>query len=108
MPLVVVGGGMSGLVTSYLLRDYRPILLEQAQRLGGNSQGQSWRGMDYAIGAAYFTEPDMESPLGKLVTELGLPALWTMEQGEDPVALSGKITAQVLGWQNVRRGDSAV
>ena len=52
MPLVVVGGDMSGLVTSYLLRDYRPILLEQAQRLGGNSQGQSWRGIDYAIGAA--------------------------------------------------------
>ena len=94
VPLVVVGGGMSGLVTSYLLRDYRPILLEQAQRLGGNSQGQSWRGIDYAIGAAYLTEPDMESPLGKLVTELGLPALWTIKQGEDPVALSGKIHAR--------------
>jgi phytoene dehydrogenase-like protein len=91
VPLVVVGGGISGLVTSYLLRDYQPILLEQARRFGGNSQGQSWRGIDYSIGAAYFIEPEAESPLGKLVTDLGVPEIWTVKQGEDPVALSGKI-----------------
>jgi hypothetical protein len=91
VPLVVVGGGISGLVTSYLLRAYQPVLLEQAVRLGGNSRGQSWRGIDYSIGAAYLIEPEAESPLGKLAAELGLPELWTIKAGEDPVALSGKV-----------------
>jgi hypothetical protein len=91
VPLVVVGGGVSGLVTSYLLRSYQPVILEQAQRLGGNSQGQSWRGIDYSIGAAYLIEPEAGSPLEKLLVELGIPEMWTARVGEDPVALSGKV-----------------
>src|SRR5262245_36463284 len=36
VPLVVVGGGMSGLLSAYLLRDLRPVILERAERFGGN------------------------------------------------------------------------
>lgn len=55
--LVIIGGGISGLMTAYLLREYKPIILEQDPRFGGNAKGQSWRGIDYAIGAAYCVEP---------------------------------------------------
>ena len=34
--VVIVGGGMSGLITSYLLRDLKPILLDKSERMGGN------------------------------------------------------------------------
>src|SRR4051812_897795 len=37
-PLVIIGGGMSGLITAYLLRAHRPIVLEQASQLGGNAK----------------------------------------------------------------------
>lgn len=97
VPLVVVGGGISGLVTGYLLRAYQPVILEQAVRFGGNSQGQSWRSIDYSIGAAYFIAPEAESPIGKLVSELGIPEIWTIKAGEDPVALSGKIYTKFWG-----------
>lgn len=57
-PLAIVGGGLSGLASAYLLRKHRPVLLERAERFGGNSRGESWRGVDYAIGAAYFVKPE--------------------------------------------------
>src|SRR5690606_11249092 len=37
--LVIVGGGMSGLGTAWLLRDQNPVVLERAERMGGNARG---------------------------------------------------------------------
>ena len=91
VPLVIVGGGISGLTTAYLLRDHRPVVLEQAARFGGNAKGMSWRGVDFALGAAYFIEPDPETDLGKLCIELGLDKGWRLKSGEDPVEIGGKI-----------------
>lgn len=90
-PLVIIGGGIAGLFSAYLLRDYKPIVLEQASRFGGNSKGQSWRGIDYSIGAAYMCEPEEDSDIANICKELGLNELWKLKEGEDPVALSGKI-----------------
>lgn len=91
VPLVVIGGGMSGLSSAYLLRKYRPVVLEQAPRFGGNSQGQSWRGIDYSIGAAYFIEPEEDSPVQKFLAEFDIDKLWKVKEGEDPVANKGTI-----------------
>jgi hypothetical protein len=77
-PIVVVGGGISGLASAYLLRDQAPMVLEQASRMGGNSKGQSWRGIDYSIGAAYFCVPDAKSPTAKLFQELGLSSRYRL------------------------------
>lgn len=88
--LVIVGGGISGLVSAYLLRDQNPVLLEQADRFGGNSKGESWRGMDYSIGAAYFMQPDDGSALQKLYSDLDLDELYRIKETEDPVLLAGK------------------
>ena len=92
VPLVIVGGGLSGIVSAYLLRAHNPIVLEQAARFGGNAQGQSWRGIDYSIGAAYFIEPDAGSDIDKLVREIGLDTIWKVKEEEDPVVIDGKIS----------------
>ena len=89
--VVIVGGGMAGLTMAYELRDFAPVLLEMAPRFGGNSKGESWRGIDYAIGAAYFNPPAPASPLERLYLELGIPDLIRQSSGEDPVALGERI-----------------
>ena len=97
IPLLVVGGGLSGLLTAYLLRRHQPVVLEQAARFGGNARGESWRGMDYAIGAAYFTAPEEGSPLAALYAELGVDRLWRRKSEGHPVALDGRLVEDF--WQ---------
>ncbi len=41
---VIIGGGMSGLLTGYFLKHRKPIILEQARNFGGNSRGESFAG----------------------------------------------------------------
>lgn len=89
--LVIVGGGMSGLFTAYQLRDYKPVILEQAARFGGNAKGESWRGMDYSIGAAYIDRPDPGSPMDQYYQELGFGDIFTERSGVDPVESNGKL-----------------
>ena len=104
-PLVVIGGGMSGLVSAYLLREYQPIVLEMAPRFGGNAKGQSWQGIDYSIGAAYFIEPEAETDIANLITELGIDQIWKIKSEEDPVAINGSIYKAF--WSGETLGDDA-
>jgi len=91
VPLVIVGGGMSGLLSAYLLKQHRPIVLERADRMGGNSRGESWNGIDYSIGAAYFMEPEAGSPLKKLLSDIGIEeGVYRLKKTEDPIGLNGK------------------
>jgi hypothetical protein len=91
VPLVVIGGGISGLTSAYLLRNYKPIVLEQAPRFGGNSKGQSWHGIDHSIGAAYFIKPESDSDIGRLMHELGINSMWKVKSEEGPVSFGGTI-----------------
>ncbi|MBI4820988.1 MAG: FAD-dependent oxidoreductase [Deltaproteobacteria bacterium] len=88
--LVVVGGGMSGLSAAWRLRQHKPIVLEQSDRFGGNSKGETWNGITYSIGAAYLAKPD---PADRLSTEfygpLGVDKAWRVS-AEDPVVRGGK------------------
>jgi len=88
VPLVVVGGGISGLATAWQLRRHQPLVLERSPRFGGSSRGQSWRGIDYAIGAAYFIRPDAGSPIETFLDGLALAPRVKTE--EDPVILAGE------------------
>lgn len=90
VPLVIIGGGVSGLLSAYLLREYHPILLEQAPRMGGNARGESWNGVDYGIGAAYFCDPEAGSPLQQLYLELGIDRISKIKEQEDPFIFAGK------------------
>jgi protoporphyrinogen oxidase len=69
---VVVGGGMSGLISAYFLRDRKPIILEQASRFGGNSKGEIFGGSPFSIGAAYISTPEPQSKSAQLLSELGM------------------------------------
>jgi len=82
--LVIIGGGISGLLSAYLLREHNPVVLEQASRFGGNSKGQSYRGIDYSIGAAYLIKPDPGSPIEALYQELRLADFTTIKPASNP------------------------
>ncbi len=88
VPLAIVGGGIAGLATAWLLRGHRPVVLERAPRFGGASRGESWRGIDYATGAAYFIRPEEGSPIAGFLDELDLSPRIKTE--EDPVVLGGR------------------
>ncbi len=82
--VIVVGGGVAGLVTAYTLVDRDVLLFEGAPSTGGVAKTDSWRGLDYALGAAYIIDPDPESEDARerrgfrLLETLGL-----RERGED-------------------------
>lgn len=65
----IVGGGPSGLVAGYLLRDREILLLEKEPEVGGNARADAWRGMPYPAGAIVTYA---ESPAMRLYEELGL------------------------------------
>lgn len=87
--MVIVGGGMSGLFSAYTFRKHKPIILEQASRLGGNAKGQSWNGVDYAIGAAYLDTPHVGQPMYDYFEELGLREILVPRYEVDPVENDG-------------------
>ncbi len=91
VPLVIIGGGISGLSSAWLLRKHSPVVLEQAARFGGNAQGQSWRGVDYAIGAAYYLQPEQGSGIARLLAELGVDKLGKSSSESAPFELDGRI-----------------
>lgn len=82
--IIVVGGGISGLTVAWLMRDRDVLLLERESEVGGVSRSAAWRGIEYALGAAYVIDPDPESEDARerrtfaLLEELGLRA-----RGED-------------------------
>jgi hypothetical protein len=70
--VVVVGGGMSGLISAYQLIDSDPIVLEQDKNFGGNSRGETYQGATYSIGAAYITIPDEGSDIETFLKDISL------------------------------------
>ena len=67
--IVIIGGGPSGLIAAYRLRDADFVLLEKEPRLGGNAISEQWRGVWYSTGAAY----QMDEGIEKLCREIGMP-----------------------------------
>ncbi len=89
--LVVVGGGLSGLFSAYQLRDFKPVVLEQAPRFGGNAKGQTWRGTRYCMGSAYMTQPSDDSELKKIYHDIGLEKFYRFKKGDEPVSVDEKL-----------------
>lgn len=89
--VAVVGGGLGGLATAYLLRHRRPVLFELHDRFGGVSQGEEWDGIKYSLGGAYFITPDEGSFLERFYRELGANRSHRVDEGENPVELGGQI-----------------
>ncbi len=68
----IVGGGLAGLSSAFLLRDFKPLVLEGATRLGGNAKAQTWNGVTYGQGSAYITNATHGDEHMKMLAELGL------------------------------------
>lgn len=84
VPAVVIGGGMSGLLTQYFLtKKTKSFLLEQDSVLGGNSKGEQFKDSTYSIGAAYITVPDEGSVIDLFLKETGLISEVRHEASED-------------------------
>ncbi len=81
--LVVIGGGMSGLISAYALRDMNPLVLEQDTCFGGNSKGEDFEESVYSIGAAYITIPEVNSGIEIMIKELGLYDQLKHEKNDD-------------------------
>jgi phytoene dehydrogenase-like protein len=89
--VVVVGGGVSGILSAYLLRDLGPVLLDKSERFGGNSQAEAWEGVEYSIGAAYLAGQSPGSALFPLYQEAGVFSLCRKRNDTDPVLLNEKV-----------------
>jgi hypothetical protein len=82
VPFLVIGGGVSGLTSAYMLRNKQPVLLEQGQQFGGNSRGEVIGNTAYAIGAAYLVKPSQGSGVHTLLDQLGLLGQARIEKSE--------------------------
>lgn len=98
--IAIVGGGLSGLASAYMLRERRPVVFELHPKFGGTSQGEMWMGTPFSLGGAYFIAPDEGSSLESLYRELGLHHI-KRDAGpdDDPYELNGQI--QEGFWQGV-------
>lgn len=95
--VVIVGGGLSGLASSYFLRHRNPLLLELRPQLGGNAMGESHAQRAWSLGSAYFMQADAKSELGALYAELGVDGAWRQDSGGFSFEYDGTIGADVLG-----------
>lgn len=91
IPLAILGGGLSGLSSAYLLRQHKPVLLEQHPQVGGNSRGESWNGISYSIGAAYFANPEEDSLVKKFLLDSDAWKLVKTHTADPPFEYEGKI-----------------
>lgn len=90
--VAIVGGGLSGLTTAYLLRHRHPVVFELHDRFGGVAKGETWKDTSYSMGSAYFIQPDKGSVLESFYAELGLDQVYRFSGGgEDPVEVGGAI-----------------
>jgi len=90
--VAVVGGGLGGLATAYLLRRHRPVIFELRSRFGGTAMGETWEGISYSMGGAYFITPDPGTDLNRFYRQLGLHREYRLSPGgDDPIELQGRI-----------------
>ncbi len=94
--VAVIGGGISGLATAYMLRQYNPVVFELRDRFGGSAQGESWMGTEYSLGNAYVITPDAGTFLEGFYSELGLDQVVRVDEAAFPAELNGQILLDFL------------
>lgn len=70
---VIVGGGLSGITTAYMLRNKNILLLEKEDRFGGRVESEQIYEMTNNVGTQFFS--DVGGSLTNLMDELGIDRL---------------------------------
>ena len=104
--LVVVGGGLAGLTAAYALRHHKPVLLEYADRFGGNSKGETWNNTQYSMGGAYLIDPD-PGPLRDTLDELELSNVLRAYGDDDAIEAGGKVLPGFFDGKGMSKEDAA-
>jgi monoamine oxidase len=91
--IAIIGGGPSGLCALHALRDRDAVLLEKEAHLGGNCTSDSWEGVTFSTGAAFFTEGDTE--LVELMRSIGAPGMPI--RGGDALIVGGEPFHDFMG-----------
>ncbi|HVO81793.1 MAG TPA: FAD-dependent oxidoreductase [Terriglobales bacterium] len=91
--VVIVGGGVSGLTSAYLLRNRDFLLLEKEPHWGGNAYLMEYDGQAYATGAAFLDKS--ESAAFDLAKQIGLNPLPVNDW--DGTILKGEFTPDTWG-----------
>lgn len=91
--VAIIGGGPSGLCALHALRDRDAVLLEKEDYLGGNCTSDTWEGVTFSTGAAFFTEGDTE--LVELMQSIGAPGLPI--RGGDALVVAGEAFHDFMG-----------
>jgi len=93
--VAIVGGGISGLGTAWLLRDLEPVVFELRERFGGNARGELWGDTYYSLGTAYVITPDEGTFLDTLYKQLRLDQVVRVDQGDSQLELGGRVIAGI-------------
>lgn len=70
--VVIVGGGISGLVAAYELKDKKILLIDGNPRMGGNAKVQSVGRSFLSQGSAYITIPENGGMIDRFLSEMRL------------------------------------
>lgn len=99
--VAVVGGGISGLASAYLLRERGPVVFELYDRFGGNAQGGTIGGAEMTLGSAYFIAPDKGSDLEAFYLDLGLDRVARVDADPAPVEIGGAVVGDIWSGEGV-------
>ncbi len=97
--VAVIGGGISGLSTAYMLRRFNPVVFELRDRFGGAAQGGAWEDSPYTLGSAYVITPDDGGFLDTFYRDLRLHEHVRVDENPITVELGGKILADYINGQ---------
>jgi protoporphyrinogen oxidase len=89
--VIIVGGGMSGLASAYLMQKHNFLLLEKEPHFGGNAYLMEYQGQAYATGSA-FADSEVAVQFAK---EIGLEPLPV--NNFDPTIVNGEFVADTWG-----------
>lgn len=104
--VVIVGGGIAGLSSAYLLKGKKILLIEGNPRLGGNSKSQKVGRNYVSQGAAYITIPDDGDEIDTFLRRLNLKSKFRkLAHHDEAITLGDKFVSGF--WQGATDPDRA-